>query len=139
ARAARVGLVRSGDQHEATVVWVVVGQRDRQAHRAGDRHAVFGVPGLEVRVPVETVSDEAGHVVDPALVDVDVGSENGTSGVEHARISGQFSDHVRDLVYLEDRTDRPGIRFGDHSIVVTQPRVVDQFLQLGAVPLDLAT
>src|SRR5690606_28642348 len=51
-------LVRTGHDHQGSVEVVVVGQGQREADRPRPRHAVLGVPRLEVRVPVERVAAE---------------------------------------------------------------------------------
>ena len=78
---------------------------DKRPHA---RHAILDVPGLEIGVPVELLALEAGLVVEPRLMDVDVVAEQEPRHAGQPRVGGQAPDHAALVVDLEDRADFAG-------------------------------
>src|SRR5699024_6484533 len=124
---------------QGTVVRVVLRQGDGEADGAHARHAVLGVPGLEVRVPVEGPAAESRLVVDSALVDVDVRAQELASTFHQAWVVDQVGEERTDLVCLEDGTDLVGGRLDDHALVLAEFTVGAEALEFLAVGLDLFT
>src|SRR5690606_5572870 len=81
--------MRSGHHHQPAVEWIVIGQRNRTAHSTWNRHAVFGVPRFEVRVPVETGAAKPGHVVDSSLVQIDLAPEQLPGAIEQPFVAAE--------------------------------------------------
>ena len=84
--AGEIGAVRSRDQHQRAIVRRVLRQKHGHRQRAHARHPVLDMPGLEIAVPVEFLAPEAGLIVEPRLVDVDVVTEQKARDIRKPRI-----------------------------------------------------
>ena len=71
------------------------------------------MPGLEVRIPGEIFSHESRLVVDPALMDIAIGSEDLPCTVDEARIVRDLSEDLIGAMDVEYRPDLVGLGFDD--------------------------
>src|SRR5690606_19940236 len=103
------------------------------------RHAVLGVPGLEVGVPVHVDVVERGDVGGAGLVQVDVGAEDLPGAVDHPRVARQLGEGVADPVHLVDGAHLGAVQaLGDRGAVVDQhPVVAAEPVQFGGEAADL--
>ena len=122
-------MVRARNQHQRAVELVVVGEHDRRADGAHARHAVLGVPGLEVRVPVEAGALEAVLVVDARLMDIDITAQQLAHHAENTRVARELGETARNAVHVEHRTDRAGFRVANHAVLLEQVLVVTHVLE----------
>ena len=136
AQAVHEDFMRAGDQHQRTIEVVIVGQDDRGADRAHLRHAILGVPGLEVRVPVEALALEARLVVDARLVEIDIAPQDLARAIDQARVFCQLAEALGQEVHGEDGTNLAALGLGDGEITPLPLFVVEQRCQLGLQRLD---
>src|SRR3546814_4890420 len=80
------------------------------------------MPGLEIAVPIEFAALEAGFIVGPRLVDIDLVAEQEARDIGQPRVGGEPCHHGALRVNLEDRPDLPALRLGDDRIVVERGR-----------------
>src|SRR3546814_1800722 len=73
------------------------------------------MPGLEIAVPIEFAALEAGFIVEPRLVDIDLVAEQEARDIGQPRVGGEPCHHGALRVNLEDRPDLPALRLGDRS------------------------
>src|SRR5699024_5892829 len=77
---------------------------------------VLGMPGLEVGMPGVLLAHESGLVVDPALMDVDIGSEDLACPIDQARMVRELLEDLIGAMDVEDRPDFVGLRFADSGL-----------------------
>src|SRR5699024_3675797 len=70
-----------------------------------------------VGMPGELLADESGLVVDPALMDVDIGSEDLSCRIDQARIVRDLLEDLIGAMCVEDRPSFVGLRFYDSGLV----------------------
>ena len=95
----------TGNQHQWAVEGRVVGEGDGKTHCPHPWHAVFGVPGFKIGVPVKALAVEAGFEVDPGLVDIGVATQKLAYHCQNFRIPGQTVEAIGQFVNAEYRAD----------------------------------
>src|SRR5690625_1869113 len=95
-------FMRTGNQHQEAIEFTVVGKNDGAAQRAHARHAIFTMPSLEVRMPVEPLALEARLIVDPRLVNINSLSQQLFHHRQQARVPGQAAEALGNFVNTEN-------------------------------------
>ncbi|MEZ5135234.1 MAG: hypothetical protein R2699_09325 [Acidimicrobiales bacterium] len=106
---------------------------------ARERHAVLGVPGLEVRVPGELPAPEPGLAVHPALEDGDVRAEELAHRRLHGRVGEQLGEALGQDVELEHGADLAAARLEDQALVAGERRVGGEAIDLAQQRRHLVT
>src|SRR5690606_9965623 len=122
---------------ERSVVLGVLRQRDRHAERTHARHAVFHVPRLEVRVPVELLPEESRLVVETRLMDVDLVAEEVASDPGETLVGREAREQQALRVDREDRAQLLAVRLENQRVAIDPDRRLAQPIELGNERVDL--
>lgn len=127
--ARNIVTMRTGYEHQRSVVFVVIRENDGAAYRAHSRHPILDVPRFEIGMPVKFFSFESGLKIDARLHDVRLAAEQILHDMDDSFMSGKLLEKLGALVYVEDGTNVFAVRLANHFVVVGMPVFVHDALQ----------
>src|SRR5699024_9577708 len=99
---------------------MIVGEHDGGAYRVHGGHAVLGVPGLEIGMPVKALAVKTGLIVNTGLMHIGVAAENLAYATQQARILGQAAEPLGQQMHREQGTDLLAARLGDAELAAPE-------------------